>query len=183
MTKRTERDQRTQAEKGRGVELGALVGPMLAGMATTRHDLLAWVHAHGLAALDELFSVEAVALAGPKGRHQSQRTHHHWGTAATELTFGGRRVQVRRPRGRQTIGGEATLPSVAAFRERDPPTHRLKQPPPPGVSERHARGAPGAGPGRVGPRAGRLCSSAVHTPPRSPWSPAVTPTGPCRRRA
>ena len=51
MSKRTERDQRTQEEKGPGVELGALVGPMLTGMATTRHDLLAWVHAHGLAAL------------------------------------------------------------------------------------------------------------------------------------
>src|SRR5436309_6226519 len=33
---------------------------------TTRDDLLAWVHAHGLAALDELFGAEAVALAGPK---------------------------------------------------------------------------------------------------------------------
>jgi hypothetical protein len=61
---------------------------MLAGMTTTRQHLLAWVHAHGLAALDELFREEAVALAGHKGRHQSQRTHHHWGTAATELTFG-----------------------------------------------------------------------------------------------
>ena len=34
MTKRTERGQRTQAEKGPGVDLGALVGPMLTGMAT-----------------------------------------------------------------------------------------------------------------------------------------------------
>jgi len=79
MIKRTERDQRTQEAKGTGVELGDLIGPMLTGMATTRHDLLAWVHAHGLAALDELFGAEAVALAGPKGRHQPQRTHHHWG--------------------------------------------------------------------------------------------------------
>jgi len=89
MNKRTERDQRTQEAKGPGADLGALVGPMLTGMATTRHDLLAWVHAHGLAALDELFGAEAVALAGPKGRHQSQRTHQHWGTAATELTLAG----------------------------------------------------------------------------------------------
>jgi putative transposase len=137
MIKRTERDQRTQEEKGPGVELGDLVGPMLTGMATTRHDLLAWVHAHGLAALDELFGAEAVALAGPKGRHQPQRTHHHWGTAATELTFGGRRVQVRRPRVRQTIGGEATLPSVAAFRDRDPLTARMMQQLLAGVSARH----------------------------------------------
>ena len=80
---------------------------MLAGMSTTRQHLLAWVHAHGLAALDELFREEAVALAGPKGRHHPPRTHHHWGTAPTELTFGGRRLQVRRPRVRQTTGGEA----------------------------------------------------------------------------
>src|SRR5437660_11679209 len=119
---------------------------MLTGMATTRHDLLAWVHAHGLAALDELFGAEAVALAGPKGRHQPQRTHHHWGTAATELTFGGRRVQVRRPRVRQTIGGEATLPSVAAFRGRDPLTTRMMQQLLVGVSTPPYGGSPEAPP-------------------------------------
>src|SRR6266850_6277564 len=147
MSKRTERDQQTQEEKGRGVELGALVGPMLTGMATTRHDLLAWVHAHGLAALDELFSAEAVALAGPKGRHQPQRTHHHWGTAATELTFGGRRVQVPRPRVRPTAGGEATLPSVAVFRDRDPLTARMMQQLLAGVSTRQYEASLEAPPG------------------------------------
>jgi transposase-like protein len=109
---------------------------MLAGMTTTRHHLLAWVHAHGLAALDELFREEAVALAGPKGRHQAQRTHHHWGTTATELTFGGRRVQVPRPRVRRATGGEATLPSVVAFRGRDPLTARMMQQLLAGVSTR-----------------------------------------------
>jgi hypothetical protein len=94
MTKRAERAEGTQAENGAGPELAYLVEPMLAGMTTTRHHLLAWVHAHGLAALDEVFRAEAVALAGPKGRHQVPRTHHHWGTTATELTFGGRRLHV-----------------------------------------------------------------------------------------
>ena len=137
MTKRTERAERTQAENGAGPALAHLVEPMLAGMTTTRQHLLAWVHAQGLAALDELFREEAVALAGPKGRHHPQRTHHHWGTTATELTFGGRRVQVSRPRVRQTAGGEATLPSVAAFRDRDPLTARMMQQLLAGVSMRH----------------------------------------------
>src|SRR2546428_14183174 len=100
---------------------------MLAGMPSPRQPLLAWLNAQGLAALDELFREEAVALAGPKGRQQAQRTHHHWGTTATELTFGGRRVQMPRPRVRRTSGGEATLPSVARVRERDPPTARMMQ--------------------------------------------------------
>jgi len=126
MTKRTARAQRTQAKNGAGPAPVHLVEPMLTGMTTTRQHLLAWVHAHGLAALDELFREEAVALAGPKGRHQRPRAHHHWGTAATELTFGGRRVQVRRPRVRPMIGGEATLPSVAAFRDRgDGPSEQV----------------------------------------------------------
>src|SRR3989442_5595779 len=115
MTKRTERAQRTQAENGPGPALAHLVEPMLAGMTTTRQHLLAWVHAQGLAALDEVFREEAVALVGAKGRHQAQRTHHHWGTAPTELTFGGRRVQVRRPRVRPTTGGGTTPPPVAAL--------------------------------------------------------------------
>ena len=136
MTKRTERGPRTQEENVGGVDLVHLVEPMLTGMVATRHDLLTWVHAHGLAALDELFHEEAVALAGPKGRHQAARTYPHWGTAATELTCGGRRVQMRRPRVRGTRGGEATLPSVARFRDRDPLTARMMQQLLAGVSTR-----------------------------------------------
>lgn len=136
MTKRAERAERTQERNGAGPELAHLVEPMLAGMASTRDHLLAWVHAHGLAALDAVFREEAVALAGPKGRHQTPRTHYHWGTTATELTFGGRRVQVPRPRVRGTTGGEATLPSVAGFRGRDPLTARMMQQLLAGVSTR-----------------------------------------------
>src|SRR5258708_29206647 len=136
MTKRTERAERTQGKTGAGPEPVHLVEPMLAGMASTRQHLLAWVHAQGLAALDALFREEAGTLAGPKGRQQAQRTHYHWGTTATELTFGGRRVPVPRPRVRRTSGGEATLPSVARFRERDPLTARMMQQLLAGVSTR-----------------------------------------------
>src|SRR2546428_5387468 len=124
MTKRTARAQRTQAKNGAGPAPVHLVEPMLTGMTTTRQHLLAWVHAHGLAALDELFREEAVALAGPKGRHQRPRTHHHWGTAATELTFGGRRRPVGQPRGRPTIGGGGGLRPGAAVRGPGPPAPR-----------------------------------------------------------
>ena len=152
MTKRAERAEGTQAENGAGPELAHLVEPMLAGMTITRHHLLAWVHAHGLAALDELFREDAAVLAGPKGRHQAQRTHHNWGMTGTELTFGGRRVQVRRPRVRRTTGGEATLPPVAAFRGRDPLTARMMQPLLAGVSKRQYKARLEAGPSGRRPR-------------------------------
>lgn len=159
MTKRTGEAQRTQAENGPGPTVAHLAEPMLAGMTATRQHLLAWVHAHGLAALDEVFREEAVALAGAKGRHQAQRTHHHWGTAPTELTFGGRRVQVRRPRVRRTTGGEAILPSVAAFRDRDPLTARMMQQLLAGVSMREYEGSLEARP--LGRRARSSSKSAV----------------------
>src|SRR6266478_3712384 len=159
MTKRTERGQRRQAENGAGPVLAHLVEPMLAGMTTTRQHLLAWVHAHGLAALDELFRAEAVALVGPKGRHQPERTHHHWGTTATELTFGGRRLQVARPRVRSTKGTEVVLPAVAAWRQRDPLTARVLEQIVLGVS---ARGYAGSlEPGPVGVRSRGTSKSAV----------------------
>jgi putative transposase len=141
MKKRAESRQRTQAVNAASAELAVLAEPMLAGMTTTREHLLAWVHAHGLAVLDEVFRAEAVALAGPKGRHQTARTHHHWGTTATELTFGGRRLQVRRPRVRGTNGQEALLPSVAAFRTRDPLSARMMQQLLAGVSTRNYEGS------------------------------------------
>src|SRR5260370_38526381 len=108
MTKRAESTERTQAENGAGPELVHLVEPMLAGMTITRQHLLAWVHAHGLAALDELFREEAVALAGPKGRHQAPRTHHYRGTTATELTFGGPGRRAPRARGREVTAAGAS---------------------------------------------------------------------------
>ncbi len=97
---------------------------MLAGMTTTRQHLLAWVRA-GAGALDEQRRAEAVALAAPRAGITRSAPIITGGTAATELTFGGRRLQVRSPRVRQTTGGEATLPSVAAFRDRDPLTARM----------------------------------------------------------
>lgn len=93
--------------------------PMVAALASTRRELMAFVHNAGLRALDELFRAEAVQIAGPKGRHRAERTHHHWGTTSTALPLGGRRVHVRRPRVRSTAGGEVTLPSVEAFQQAD----------------------------------------------------------------
>ena len=85
------------------------------------------MQAAGLVALDAVFREEAVALAGSKGKHAPARTHHHWGTMARELTFGGRRLSVPAPRVRSTEGREAALPAVAAFRARDPLTTRVME--------------------------------------------------------
>lgn len=114
----------TQAPSG-AERLRGMLLPMVAGIAATKSDLMSWVHEVGLEALSEMLHGEAEAIAGPKGRHRPDRTHHRWGHARSELAFGGRRVSVPRPRVRLRSGGEVQLPSVEHFRTCDPLPERV----------------------------------------------------------
>jgi hypothetical protein len=69
--------------------LGDVLIPLIAGMTATRAHLLEWVQAQGGGALQEVFAAEAEALAGPKGKHQVDRSHHRWGRTGMEVTVGG----------------------------------------------------------------------------------------------
>jgi hypothetical protein len=75
-----------------------LVLPMIAGMEVTKTGLLAFVHAMGRAALDELLVSDAERVAGPKHARDPNRRAHHWGTTSTPLPFGGRDIVVERPK-------------------------------------------------------------------------------------
>lgn len=128
MTKRAERPRGKRGESATPLPAASLVQvllPMVTGMLTTREDLMTWVQQRGLDALDDVFRADAEALAGPKGKHREGRTHHHWGTTATELPFGGQRIIVERPRVRTTDGREAKLPAVESFRALDPLPERV----------------------------------------------------------
>jgi putative transposase len=125
MTKRTEKTRGTQGANTEATALSRLLVPLVDGMTTTRRQLLAWVQSAGLVALEVVFREEAAALAGPKGRHDPTRTHHHWGATPRQLTFGGRQLSLPCPRVRSRTGQEATLPSVRAFRKTDPLTTRV----------------------------------------------------------
>ncbi len=127
MARRTEKRTRTQEAITEATSLGRLLTPLIDGMTATRQQLLAWVQGAGLVALEAVFREEAAALAGPKGRHDPKRTHHHWGATPRQLTFGGRQLSLPCPRVRSREGKEAALPSVRAFRETDPLTTRVME--------------------------------------------------------
>jgi putative transposase len=108
------------------IALGQLALPMMLASEAIKKGLLAFVQQIGMLAFREMLETEAEQIAGPKGKHQERRTHHHWGTAPTPLPFGGRHVVVERPRVRRKGKGgkEVELPSVAAARQADPmPAH------------------------------------------------------------
>lgn len=128
MTKRAEKQLGKQAPNATPLPAEMLVQvlmPMVTGLVTTRQGLMTWVQQRGLDALDELFGADAEALAGPKGKHRGERTHHHWGTTRSELPFGGQRIVVERPRVRTRDGHEAKLPTVETFRGLDPLSERV----------------------------------------------------------
>jgi transposase-like protein len=123
---------KTKAENGSKKQVGAarrgvvrLLLPMIAGIAATRRGLMHFVHEAGIAALDEVLEADVERLAGPKGKHVAGRTHHRWGSTHGSLTFGGRRVTLKRPRVRSTDGEEAALAAWDELAAVDPMSERV----------------------------------------------------------
>jgi len=106
-------------------KLRQLLMPMVAGMAAAKQDLMTWVQEVGIEALKEVFEADALAIAGPKGKHSEDRVNHRWGTTDTELPFGGRRIGVKRPRVRSKSGQEVMLPSLARLQAEDSVPERV----------------------------------------------------------
>jgi putative transposase len=86
-----------------------------------KEGLLALSVGVGLGVLAELMDQEVEEVVGPKGKHNPERTAVRHGHEDGELTLGGRRVGVKRPRAR-TADGETEVPlaTYQHFADRDP---------------------------------------------------------------
>src|SRR5207244_870464 len=74
----------------------------------------------GLGVLAELLEEEVVEVVGVKGKHDPTRTAVRHGHDAGEVTLGGRRVAVERPRVRSADGrAEVRLQAYEHFADRD----------------------------------------------------------------
>jgi putative transposase len=86
----------------------------LAGAA--REGLLALAVGTGLGVLHSLLEADVDRLVGPRGRHNPERVAVRHGTQPGQVTLGGRRVGVDRPRVRRADGaGELPLATWQAF--------------------------------------------------------------------
>jgi len=79
--------------------LGQLVG-------AAKEGLLALSVGVGLGVLEELMAEEVDEVCGPKGKHDPERAAYRHGSEEGQVTLGGRRVQVARPRMRSKDGSE-----------------------------------------------------------------------------
>ncbi len=113
--------------------LGELVG-------SAKEGLLALSVGVGLGVLAELMEEEVVDVVGVKGRHDPDRVAVRHGHESGEVTLGGRRVQVGRPRVRSADSrAEVRLETYAYFADRDPLTRSVLERMLAGVSTRRYR--------------------------------------------
>jgi len=113
--------------------LGELVG-------TAKEGLLALSVGVGLGVLAELMEEEVVDVVGAKGKHDPERVAVRHGHESGEVTLGGRRVAVQRPRVRSADGrAEVPLQTYAYFADRDPLTRSVLERMLAGVSTRRYR--------------------------------------------
>lgn len=106
----------------------------LAGAA--KEGLLALSVGVGLGVLHELMEAEVDEVVGPKHARVPERRAVRHGHEAGEVTLGGRRVPVDRPRVRAVDGGEIGLSTYAHFADRDPLTRVVLEQMLAGVSTR-----------------------------------------------
>lgn len=128
-----------KSDRGQAQNAQALL-PMAVLAFTLRRGLREFVVQSGMKALGDLFEEERTELCGPRYKHEPERAAHRAGSTTGELTMGGRRVQVRRPRAR-TDERELELPTWKQFSSEDPLNARALEEMVIGVSTRKYRRA------------------------------------------
>ena len=85
-------------------------------VGAAREGLLALAVGTGLQVLEVMLEEDVARLVGPKGCHNPDRTAVRHGSEPGQVTLGGRRVRVRRPRVRTADGTrELPVPTYQAF--------------------------------------------------------------------
>ena len=81
-------------------------------------------HRVGLKVLETRLEEDRTVICGQRYEHQVARQASRAGTVPSEVVLGGRKVALRRPRGRAT-GAEVPLPTFRVMAGEDPLTRRV----------------------------------------------------------
>jgi putative transposase len=113
--------QRTATTDQAQLQLPERVTVAVAELATAaREGLLALAVGTGLQVLEVMLAEDVARLVGAKGRHIPERSAVRHGSEPGQVTLGGRRMRVRRPRVRTADGTrEVAVPTYQAFAATD----------------------------------------------------------------
>lgn len=84
-----------------------------------RNGLLALSISVGMQVFKAMMAEEAEEKAGPKGKHNKNRTIYRHGTEETSVVIGGQKVKIERPRLRNTQNEEVGLEILEQFQSED----------------------------------------------------------------
>ena len=111
--------------------------PMLVGLQAARQSFLDLCILAGQEVLTRGMEEDRTTLCGEKSQHDAERQATRWGTTKSEVTLGGRRISIPRPRVRGVEGGERSLPWFEWAADRDPLDARTLEEMAIGVSTRN----------------------------------------------
>ena len=98
--------------------------PLVDLLVDTRAELMELAVASGLKVLTTMLEEDRTAIAGPRYQHQSERQASRAGTVPSEVTLGGRKIAIRRPRVRRD-SAEVPLPTFQLMASDDPLNRRI----------------------------------------------------------
>jgi transposase-like protein len=115
--KKSESLQLVELPKTTNVQIPLPLLKVLANVERSFFDLCVETGQQVLAAMMEQ---DREALCGPRWKRDSERSAGRAGTTQSEVTLGGRRIPIARPRARSVEGDELELPTFAFASNRDP---------------------------------------------------------------
>lgn len=135
MSKRRIRRVRRQAEIPLRAEVQIPL-PLLEQLWDVREGFFALCIETGQQVLQAMMEQDRIALCGPRWGRTPERVAVRAGRTSSEITLGGRRIPIVRPRVRSREGREAALPSFLFAASRDPLDERTLEAMAVGVSTR-----------------------------------------------
>ena len=97
--------------------------PLLGAFANIEKSFFELCIDSGQQVLQAMMEQDREDLCGPRWKRDPDRSAGRGGTTQSEVTLGGRRIAIKRPRVRSKEGQEVELPSFAFAADRDPLDH------------------------------------------------------------
>lgn len=120
MRKNVRKGTSVQGEAGERRVSVQLSLPMIDALVGLEEDYFSLCIRSGDIVLRAMLEADRTELCGPKWGRDSNREVVRAGTTRSEVTLGGRRVAITRPRARTSDGAEVSLPTFAWATNRDP---------------------------------------------------------------
>ena len=120
MTKHARKSPRLQPVERPPAATVQIPLPVLGAFAGIERSYFELCIRAGQQVLDAMMEQDRTELCGPRWKRDPERRAGRAGTTSSEVTLGGRRIRMTRPRVRSQTGEEVELPSFAFASQRDP---------------------------------------------------------------